>query len=98
MTNKQVFTFIKTDRKLVKLNFDDILFLNSLVLNDSFFDFSSMKQLITSFQVGNEMTDVEFLFGLGITINFELFTTRVKTRLLESIISFPCSNNFHFES
>lgn len=30
MTNQQTFTFIKTDRKLVKLNFDDILFIKGL--------------------------------------------------------------------
>ncbi|RBL90058.1 LytR/AlgR family response regulator transcription factor [Chitinophaga flava] len=30
MTNKQDFTFIKTDRKLIKLNFDDILFIKGL--------------------------------------------------------------------
>ncbi|MBK8055532.1 MAG: LytTR family transcriptional regulator [Saprospiraceae bacterium] len=30
MTNQQNFTFIKTDRKLIKLNFDDILFVKGL--------------------------------------------------------------------
>jgi len=30
MTNKQNFTFIKTDKKLIKLNFDDILFIKGL--------------------------------------------------------------------
>ncbi|MCZ8285626.1 MAG: LytTR family DNA-binding domain-containing protein [Bacteroidia bacterium] len=30
MTSQQNFTFIKTDRKLVKLNFDDILFVKGL--------------------------------------------------------------------
>ncbi len=30
MTNTQDFTFIKTDRKLVKLHFDDILFIKGL--------------------------------------------------------------------
>ncbi|MCZ8283909.1 MAG: LytTR family DNA-binding domain-containing protein [Bacteroidia bacterium] len=30
MTNAQHFTFIKSDRKLVKLNFDDILFVKGL--------------------------------------------------------------------
>ncbi|NSL85997.1 LytTR family transcriptional regulator [Chitinophaga sp. Mgbs1] len=30
MTNKQDFTFIKTDRKLIKINFDDILFIKGL--------------------------------------------------------------------
>lgn len=30
MTNQQSFTFIKTDRKLVKLHFDDILFIKGL--------------------------------------------------------------------
>ena len=30
MTNQQNFTFIKTDKKLIKLNFDDILFIKGL--------------------------------------------------------------------
>ncbi len=30
MTDQQNFTFIKTDRKLIKLNFDDILFIKGL--------------------------------------------------------------------
>jgi len=30
MTNQQNFTFIKTDRKLIKLSFDDILFVKEL--------------------------------------------------------------------
>lgn len=30
MTNQQNFTFIKTDKKLIKLNFDDILFVRGL--------------------------------------------------------------------
>lgn len=30
MTNQQNFTFIKTDKKLVKLNFDEILFVKGL--------------------------------------------------------------------
>ena len=30
MTNQQNFTFIKTDRKLIKLSFDDILFVKGL--------------------------------------------------------------------
>lgn len=30
MTNQQSFTFIKTDRKLIKLNFDEILFIKGL--------------------------------------------------------------------
>jgi len=34
------------------------------------------------------------LFGLGITINFRLFTTSAKTKLSIAINSFSCSNNF----
>lgn len=30
MINQQIFTFIKSDRKLIKLNFDDILFIKGL--------------------------------------------------------------------
>jgi hypothetical protein len=39
-----------------------------------------------SFQVGNEIVEVEFLFGLGITINLGLFTTSHKSRLSNAII------------
>jgi hypothetical protein len=39
-----------------------------------------------SFQVGNEIVEVDFLFGLGIKINFELCTTSHKSKLLTAII------------
>ncbi len=54
MTNQQNFTFIKTDRKLIKLNFDDILFVKGLgnyveifvKNNKKYIYYKSLKSLI----------------------------------------------------